>query len=288
MFKILTLFYLILSMNVMAYDKKEVLKKYIKVQKKVEKMVKKGWTFYAYENSQIYLLNGKYRYTKVSFEEFYMPRLFQRYAKEYKPQQVGLDVIYFYTNNFNIILRRNGKFFKMKDGLITKFNPFSEPRFNINIEQVESYKKAQCRFCSFKLSFNQVSVDQITQYNAEVAWLPYYSLTDYTGLRFSIGFSPYTVENDDLEEVVDLGVKAQVLFRQYIYNVFLEAGGGTLYFTDSAQFSPMATVGVGYTFLNHHWFLSEKFTLSGLFFHISTINWDKPINEAKFGFGLSF
>lgn len=277
-----------ITINGHAYNKKESLKKYAKIQEKVERMVQKGWTFYAYESSQIYLLNGKYRYTKVSFEEFYMPRLFQKYAKEYKPKQVGIDVIYYYVNGYNIILRRNGEFFKMKAGTITKFNPFDEPKFDLSLDQVDSFRRTQCRFCSFKISLNKVGVDEAVQYNAEVAWLPYYPLTDYTGLRFSIGFSPYTVENDSLEDVVDLGVKSQVLFRQYILSAFVEAGGGGMYFTQSAELSPMATVGFGYTFLTKHWLIEDRVTFSGIFFHASTINWQKTINEAKFGIGFSF
>lgn len=270
--------------------KMKMLKKYAKVQKKVESMVKKGWTFYAYEGdkSQIYLLNGKYRYTKVSFDEFYMPRLFQPYSKEYKPKQVGIDVIYFYKKNFNIILRKNGNFFKMKEGKITKFDPLDEDAFEIPTYKVENYLKSQCPYCSFKVSFNRVAVGDQTQFNGEVSWLPYYSLTDYTGLRFSLGLSPYTVENDDLEEVIDLGLKAQVLFRQYIWNIFLEFGGGTLYFTDSARFSPMGTVGIGHTLISPWWIFTDTLTFNNVFIHFSSISWEEQINEVKLGIGFAF
>ena len=263
-------------------------KKFQEIKKKVEKMSRKGWTFYAYESKQIYLLTGKYRYTKVSFDEFYMPRLFQKYNKRYKPAQVGKDVVYFYQKGFTIVLRRNGRFFRMKDGKIDEFDPLTETIFDINKEKVETFKRAQCALCSFKVSFNTVTVGENLQYNAEFAWLPYWSLTDYTGIRFSIGLSPYTVENDDLEEVVDPGLKSQVLFRQYIYNFFLELGGGAHYFTNSADISPMATTGIGYTFIEPHWVFTEKINMSNIFFHISTIDWDKTINEAKFGVGITF
>jgi hypothetical protein len=284
------IFLVLFSMVSNAYDKRKMLIKYAKVQKKVEKMVKKGWTFYAYEpdSSQIYLLNGKYRYTKVSFDEFYMPRLFQPYSKEYKPKQVGIDVIYFYKNGFNIILRKDGSFFKMKEGQITKFDPLEEDVFEIPTEKVENYIKSQCAYCSFKLSFNRVSVGDQTQFNGEVSWLPYYKLTDYTGLRFSLGMSPYTVENDNLDEVIDLGIKGQVLFRQYIWMVFFELGGGTLYFTDSARFSPMGTFGIGHTLVKPWWIFTDTLTFNNVFVHFSHINWDEQINEVKFGVGFAF
>lgn len=263
-------------------------KKLEDIKKKVERMSRKGWIFYAYESKQIYVLTGKYRYTKVSFDEFYMPRLFQRYSKEYKPSQVGKDVVYFYKKGFTIVLRRNGRFFRMKDGRINEFDPLAETIFDINKERAETFKRAQCKYCSFKLSFNTVTVGGNLQYNAEFAWLPYFSLTDYTGLRFSIGLSPYTVENDDLEEVVDPGFKTQLLFRQYIYNLFIEVGGGLHYFTQSGDASPMATTGVGYTFIDPHWVFTEDIRMSNIFFHISTIDWEQTINEAKFGIGLTF
>lgn len=266
-------------------QKNKILKK---VQKKVERMAKKGWTFYAYESKQIYLLNGKYRYTKVSFDEFYMPRLFSRYSKEYKPAQVGRDVIYFFQKGFYIVLRKNGQFFRMKGAKITKFDPLKEDIFDINIERAETYTRAQCRFCSFKLSFNTVTVGESQQFNAEFAWLPYFSLTDTTGIRLSFGLSPYTVENDDLEEVVDPGLKSQVLFRQYVFNFFLEAGVGVHYFTQSADTSAMATGGLGYTFVERHWIFDEQIQLSNIFFHVSTIAWEETINEAKFGVGITF
>ncbi len=263
-------------------------KKLKDIQKKVEKMSRKGWTFYAYQSKQIYVLTGKYRYTKVSFDEFYMPRLFQRYSKEYRPSQVGKDVVYFYQKGFTIVLRRNGRFFRMKDGKINEFDPLEESIFDINKEKAQTFKRAQCALCSFKLSFNTVSVGGNLQYNAEFAWLPYFSLTDYTGIRLSVGLSPYTVENDDLEEVVDPGFKGQILFRQYLYNLFFEIGGGVHYFMQSGDTSPMVTTGLGYTFIEPHWIFSEKIHMSNIFFHISTIDWDETINEAKFGVGLTF
>lgn len=275
----------VLAKKISEAEKARVL---LKVQKKVERMAKKGWTFYAYEGKQIYLLNGKYRYTKVSFDEFYMPRLFSRYSKEYRPSQVGKDVVYFYQKDFFIVMRRNGKFFRLKDGVIQQFDPLKEEIFDFNLDRAETYKRAQCKFCSVKLSFNSVTVGEAQQYNTEFAWLPYFSLTDTTGIRVSLGLSPYTVENDDLEEVVDAGIKSQVLFRQYFWNFFLEAGGGFLYFTQAADISAMGTIGLGYTFIDKHWIFTENLQFSNIFFHGSTISWDETINEAKIGIGLTF
>lgn len=125
--KLITLQILLLCFHMTsAKDLSENINKYERVQKRVKELVEKGWTFYAFKNSQIYLLNGKYRYTKINFEEFYSPKNFKLFSKDINPNTIGKDVVYYYKKNHQIILRKEKDFFKMVDDEIKAFDPLKD------------------------------------------------------------------------------------------------------------------------------------------------------------------
>lgn len=256
---------------------------------KISKLVDKGYTFYAFKKDTIYYLNGKRRYQKISFPELYQLKNFSTDPDPHHSPGIARDMVYYHKQGFKIILRKNKNFYSFKNGKISKYDPIKN-RENFNVKKIKSrvVEKTHCKYCTFKLSGNLITIDDVVQYNGEFAWLPYLRLTDTTGFRLSLGASPYTIENDDLDEVISIGLKAQVLLRQYFWHLFFEIGGGTHYFVEYGDFSSTATTGVGYTFANRMWFLDDNISLNSIFFHASTVNWDQRINEAKVGIGFSF
>ncbi len=256
---------------------------------KVKNLLAKNYDFFAYKQENIHYLTGKNRYKKVSFKELVSPQSFQKRKYIIDANGIAEDILYFSKEKYTILIRKEQKFYSLKNGKFKKFNPIKmRATFNVKPVRTKTVEKTHCKYCTFKLSGNFVTVDDIAQVNSEFAWLPYVRLTQTTGLRFSLGASPYFIENDDLETVQSFAIKAQVLLRQYFNLFFVEIGGGTHYFFDYQDFSSIVTTGVGYTFKNKRWFLKETFSFNSIFFHASTVNWQKKINEAKLGIGFSF
>jgi hypothetical protein len=257
--------------------------------KRVKDLTEKNYDFFAYKQEKIHYLTGKNRFKKISFFELVNPKSFQEKKYEIDTKGIAQDILYFSKEKYRILIRKNKKFYELKSGEFKKFDPVAmKASFNLEPKITETFKKVQCKYCTFKLSVNLIRVDDIAQINSEIAWLPYYKLTETTGLRFSIGVSPYFLENNDLETVQSFAIKSQVLLRQYFNLIFVEIGGGTHYFFDYQDFSTMATTGIGYTFKEKRWLFKESISFNSFFFHASTVSWVKIINEVKLGIGFSF
>lgn len=256
---------------------------------KIKKLVEKDYVFYAFKKTTIYYLNGNKRDQKVTFEEFLKPRNFTKNPTPHSPPKIARDMFFYNKKGFEIILRKKRKFYSFQNGKLIKFDPLSKTmNFRTKKQKKVTIEKTHCKYCTYKFSGNYITLDNVAQFNAEIAWLPYLRLTDTTGLRLSLGASPYTTENDELEEIISIGIKGQVLLRQYIMNIFVELGGGTHYFTEYQDFSSTATTGIGYTFSKKRWLVKNQVSYNSIFFHVSTVNWKQRINEAKFGIGFSF
>jgi hypothetical protein len=257
--------------------------------KRIEDLTKKNYDFFAYKQKDIHYLTGKNRFKKVSFHELINPKSFQK--KEYVIDTEGIaqDILYFSKEKYRILIRKNKNFFELKKGQFIKFDPVAmRETFNLKPRLRETYKKVQCKYCTFKLSVNFVTIEDVAQVNSEFAWLPYLKLTESTGFRFSVGASPYFIENKDLETVQSFAIKTQVLLRQYFNLLFVEIGGGTHYFFEYKDFSTIATTGIGYTFKEKRWLYKRGISFNSIFFHASTVSWIQKINEAKLGIGFSF
>jgi len=91
----------------------------------VGKLTEKNYSFFAYNKVKIHYLTGKNRFKKISFDELIDPKQFTEEKMEIDIKGIARDIIYFKKEKYNIIMRKNKKYYKLKG---SKFIPFNIPK----------------------------------------------------------------------------------------------------------------------------------------------------------------
>ena len=263
------------------------------VLKKIEILSQKGFLFFAQNKETIYLLGGTWR-METNKKDFLLDKFEEERMKikhQLIPEQIEIQL----TEDSKIFLKKHPKFYQFKNGKFIKIE--TSAFYQVDTRKLEFHKvkqkkirqKSQCELCQTKLSLNYVSFDGNYQFSPEIAWVPYFKISDYFGFSIPTGASSYLTENDQLKEEYSIGLKSQLLARTYLFNnYFFEIGGGLNYFLNYTDFSTVVSAGVGKILENEYWLLSKNIRLSGLYFHYSKIDWEKEIIEYKLGIQLTF
>lgn len=267
---------------------------------KIKGLIKLEYRFAAVKKNNLMALGGAWS-EKGSYENFFKDNSFD-FERDIDQKKLLEQIKTLYSDGHQIFFRKNLKFYKIKNGKFVSMRQIG----NVNKRKLSKNEKkkkklekeneiqdeliemGQCLFCQFRFSLNYVNIEGDTQYSGEVDWLPYFKLGDNYGMGLSIGATTYSVENDNLEQILSYGFKFQG-FGRYLYkNYFFEAGLGQHYFAEYGETSFMYTLGTGYTFQRKHWFINEKIHLGHIFVNMSQVNWRLDITEFQFGLGLSF
>lgn len=90
----------------------------------VQNFLDKEYIFYALKRSTIYHLNGKKRYKKINTKEFLNPKEFSSIPNFPSPKGIARDIVFYRNKGFEIILRKESKYFSLIEGKLKKVNPY--------------------------------------------------------------------------------------------------------------------------------------------------------------------
>jgi hypothetical protein len=254
----------------------------------IKKLIKKNYEFSASKQNSFIFLGGSWQ-NKISRKSFFLSKII-KYKKEINQKKLLTQIAKFYRNGYKIFFRKHRKFYYVEKNRFVYMRPVvaSKPKEVVvkKDKEKEIVSIYQCAFCQIRLAGNNITMDGDSQLSGEVSWVPYFEYREKSGIALSFGVSSYSVEDENLEQVLSYGYKAQVLWRHLFENIYYEVGGGLHYFAEFEDYSSMLTVGTGYMFSKRHWILSRDINFNHVFFNMSKIHWELDITMYQVGVGI--
>jgi hypothetical protein len=254
----------------------------------IKKLLKKRYEFAASKKNTFIFLGGSWS-RKVSRKRFFLSKII-KYKKVINQEKVLEQIAKYYRKGYKIFFRKNRKYYYVEKYRFVLMEQIVEPKkeeFILIKNKKEEAAIHQCTFCQLRLAGNNVSMDGDSQLSAEISWVPYFAYNEKSGIALSFGFSSYSVEDENLEQILSYGYKGQILWRHIFKNIYFEIGGGGHYFAEFEDFSTMFTIGSGYMFSQRHWILSRGINFNHVFFNMSKIQWERDITTYQVGVGIS-
>lgn len=256
---------------------------------KIKRLIKKSYEFAASKDDSLIFLGGSWE-NKISRKSFFLSKII-KYKKEIHQNKLLTQIAKYYRNGYTIFFRRHRKFYYVEKDRFVFMRPVkTEIKEEVIVKKDKTKEFSpiyQCTFCQLRFAGNSISMDGDSQLSGEASWVPYIAYSEKSGIALSFGLSSYSVEDENLKQVLSYGYKAQVLWRHIFENIYFETGGGMHYFAEFEDFSTMYTVGTGYMFSQRHWILSQDINFNHIFFNMSKIQWELDITVYQFGVGIS-
>lgn len=281
---IIVMFFSSLAMGKDSLTKKDILN--------LKSLIQKKYEFSASKKEAFIMLGGSW-YKKVSRKDFFLGKKLADKEKPVNEEKLLKQISQLYKKSYTIFLRKAGRYYYFEDHKFKYMNQigeFEKSKKTIRTEkkETESPEVHQCMLCEIRIAGNQVNIEGDSQVTGEVSWVPYYQINQKKGVALSFGFSSYSVENQDLEQVLSYGFKLQSFYRYLWKNLFVEAGGGIHYFAEFNDTDFMFSGNVGYIFKRKHWIFSKDVQFKNIYLGLSRVNWDLDILIAYAGVGISF
>ncbi len=282
---ILVLFCLLLSLNSVLADELST-----KKLKEISALIKKDYLFFSGDDEQFELLGGSW--TKPVTKDDFFHQSYEEISTKIDKSKLFEQIRQAYKGNQKVYLRKDEKNYVVDENRFARVYP---PEVLKEQEKLKKEKAVssllleinQSRYGQFKISANYVTVNGVAQFSPELAWLPYFRFSKNAGMATVFSGSTYVTEDDNLQETISLGLRFQLLGRYYMNRFFVEAGGGLHYFVDYKDNSLAYTIGGGYVFKEPLWIISEDVFFSGIYFHVSKVDWRQEILESKLGIAIS-
>ncbi|MFZ8932720.1 MAG: hypothetical protein ACO20H_10960 [Bacteriovoracaceae bacterium] len=260
-------------------------------------LIDQKYQFYGYRNGHFYKIGDGW-IKKVEEDEVYSYK-FGRKDEQRDKKKLITALYSIVKSNRDLYISKNDEVFLIRGSKVVQIYPLKSPeqewlksQYSLLNKEKDYQRKIEislCTWCQFSLSANYVNLQQDSpQASAELNWLPYFKWGESISFTTPIGLSNYLIEDETLNDSIDYALKIGAHLRYNFDTYFLEAGIGHFMLINNGSSNSMTTFGLGRYFQSNVSLFTKGIDLNYLFFHYSKINWLQPINEYKFGAGISF